>query len=119
MKNLELLSDAGIERLLSVYGGRAAAIADLCAGDLQLARTLDDADTVLASEVPFALRAEFATTLEDIVFRRMMIGFDADQGRPLYQDIAALAAAESGWDPETVTQQLEQLVEYADSLRVG
>ena len=119
LRALGILSDAGIERLLGVYGGRAAAVADLCVDDPQLARTLDTENMTLASEVPFAIQAEFAMTLEDIVFRRMMIGFDADQGRTIYKEIAALAAAESGWDPDTETQQLEQLVEYADSLRVG
>ena len=74
---------------------------------------------MLAAEVAFVIREEFATSLEDIVFRRMMIGFDADQGRAQYEEIAALAAAETGWSPETVTQQLGLLREYASSLRVG
>jgi glycerol-3-phosphate dehydrogenase len=119
LEELGLLSEAGLDRVLAVYGGRAAGIADLCAGEAQLARTMDEARTVLAAEVVFAIRREFALTLEDIVFRRLMIGFDADQGRPLYEDIAALAAAESGWNPEIVAQQLGQLTEYAASLRVG
>jgi hypothetical protein len=48
-----------------------------------------------------------------------MIGLDADQGRPLYDEIAALAAAEADWSPEQTTQQLNDLNEYARSLRVG
>ena len=64
------------------------------------------------------MREEFALTLEDIVFRRTMIGFDADQGRALYNDIAAIAAAEAGWSSEQKAQQLNELAEYAESLRV-
>jgi len=112
------LSEAGIDRLLSIYGGRAAAIARLCADETDLARTLDQAGRVLAAEVVFAIREEFALSLEDIVFRRTMTGLDADQGRPLYDEIAAIAAAELGWSPETLKQQLGQLREYAESLRV-
>ena len=82
-------------------------------------RTLDDAGRVLAAEVVFAIREEFALSLEDVVFRRMMIGLDADQGRPLYDEIAALAAAELGWSPATLKQQLDELRGYAESLRVG
>ncbi|NNC65048.1 MAG: FAD-dependent oxidoreductase, partial [Gammaproteobacteria bacterium] len=119
LESLDLLSADGVERMLSIYGGRASAIADLCASEAKLARALDEDRAVLAAEVVFAIRAEFAQTLEDIVFRRLMIGFNADQGRALYEDIAALAAAESGWSPETVAQQLRQLAEYAASLRVG
>ena len=119
LASLGVLSEEGIERLLSIYGGRAAGIATLCAAEPALARSLDEAGRVLAAEVPFVIREEFAGSLEDIVFRRLMTGFDADQGRDLYEDIAALAAAESGWDPRPTRQRLQHLTEYADSLRVG
>ena len=113
---LDLLSDAGLNRLLDIYGGRAAMIAGLCADEFP--GTLDSEGRVLAAEVVFALREEFALTLADVVFRRMMIGFDADQGRPLYNEIAAIAAAEAGWSAEQKTQQLDDLNEYAESLQV-
>jgi hypothetical protein len=48
-----------------------------------------------------------------------MIGLDADQGRNLYDEIAATAATEMGWGPETIRQQLDELIAYAESLRVG
>jgi glycerol-3-phosphate dehydrogenase len=116
---LGAVSEEGVDRLLSIYGGRAAALADLCSQSPELSRALDGEGRVLAAEVILALRDEFAGTLEDIVFRRMMIGLDADQGRPLYDEIAALAAAEADWSPEQTTQQLNDLNEYARSLRVG
>ena len=111
------MSTAGVERLLGIYGGRAAAIVELGTGEL--AGTLDADGRVLAAEVVFAIREEFALTLEDIVFRRMMIGFDPDQGRLLYDDILSIAASEAGWNPERQAQQLGELVEYAESLQVG
>jgi glycerol-3-phosphate dehydrogenase len=119
LQGLDGLSDAGVERLLGIYGGRAAAIPKLCAQDANLAGTLDEAGRVHAAEVVFAIREEFALSLEDIVFRRMMIGLDADQGRPLYDRIAAIAAAEMGWSSATLKQQLDDLRRYAESLRVG
>jgi glycerol-3-phosphate dehydrogenase len=118
LETLGVLSDDGVQRLLQVYGGRATSIAGLCETDKTLARTLDDDGRVLAAEVIFALQREFAQTLTDIVFRRMMIGFDADQGRSMYREIAALAAAAAGWSPKKTTQQLEALISYAESLRV-
>jgi len=66
----------------------------------------------------FRGRGEFALTLDDVVFRRMMVGFDADEGRALYDEIAAIAAAEAGWSSAQRTQQLAKLAEYAESLRV-
>ncbi len=115
---LEILSEAGVDRLLDIYGGRAAAVAAICTESAALRSTLDEGARVLASEVVFALREEFARTLTDIVFRRMMVGFDADQGRSLYDDIAAIAAKEAGWGPQEKQQQLADLVEYAESLRI-
>ena len=105
--------------MLDIYGGRAAAIAALGADEPALARALDEDGRVLAAEVVFAIREEFALSLEDIVFRRLMIGLDADQGRNLYDEIAAIAATETGWGPETIRQQLDELIDYAESLRVG
>ncbi len=117
--DLGLLSQEGIQRLLHVYGGRAIGIVDLCKKENNLARVIDDRSRVLAAEVFFVLQKEFAQTLTDIVFRRMMIGFDADQGRSMYGEIAALAAAAAGWSPQEKTQQLDALTSYAESLRTG
>ncbi len=119
LRDLQLLSEQGVARLLAVYGGRAAAICALCKDEGALARSLDTEETVLAAEVVFAIREEFAQTLTDIVFRRLMIGLDADQGRPLYTAIADLAAAEFEWSPEEKSRQLDAMVDYSESLRVS
>ena len=66
----------------------------------------------------FAVRSEMARTLEDIVFRRLTIGFDADQGRPLYEMIAAIAGSELGWSDAERHAQLEALAAYSDSFGV-
>ena len=114
-----LLSPEGVQRLIDVYGGRSARIVSLCESEPSLARPLGEGGRMLAAEVRFVMREEFALTLSDIVFRRMMIGLDADQARDCYEEIAALAADEAGWSPEQTRQQLEELEEYAESLRVG
>jgi len=119
LEALGLLADGGVTRMLGIYGGRSSRIADLCKAEPALARTLDSARKVLAAEVVFALREEFAATLTDIVFRRAMVGLDADQGRPLYDEIAAVAAAEKGWDEAEKARQRDELVGYSDSLVVG
>ena len=118
LQALGVLSEAGVDRLLRVYGGRAAAVAELASAKDELAQAVDAERRVLAAEVVFGLREEFALTLTDIVFRRMMVGFDADQGRSLYAAIADIAAAEAGWTAGHRLQQLDALTEYAQSLRV-
>jgi glycerol-3-phosphate dehydrogenase len=112
------LSGEGVERLLSVYGGRALPLLAL-GSDGPLARTIDAGRSVLAAEVVFAIREEMARSLTDIVHRRLMIGLAGDQGRPLYEAVAAIAAAELGWDDAERHTQLAELRRYSDSLTVN
>lgn len=114
---LNALSDTGTKRLLGVYGGRATQIVELAKSDTAQSVTLDEDQTVLAAEVAFAFREEFAQSLSDVVHRRLMLGLSADQGRPLYEKIAALAADEQRWEASRTASELEALLGYSDSLR--
>ncbi len=49
----------------------------------------------------------------------MMVGLDANQGRPLYAGIANAAAKEMGWSDKERQAQLDALREYSDSLLVA
>jgi glycerol-3-phosphate dehydrogenase len=118
LEALQRLSPAGISRLVGIYGGRAGKIADLASEARELADSIDEERRVLTAEVVFVVREELPRTLNDIVFRRMMIGLDADQGRPLYEDVARIAAAEFGWDDTEKREQLRALNDYADSFRI-
>ena len=116
---IDCLTDAGRQRLLNIYGGRASKLAELAASDKEFGEALDDNGRVLAAEIPFAIRTELADSLTDIVFRRTMIGLDADQGRTVYGRIADIAAAEFRWNPEQRAEELSALIAYSDSLLVG
>ena len=113
------LSGAGIVRVTNVYGGRAHALLDAIDAGQMPEGTLGDDGRVLRAEVAFGLSAELARHLEDVVFRRTMLGFDADQGRRYYDEIADLAADHCGWGPEDRARALERLIRYADSFRIG
>jgi glycerol-3-phosphate dehydrogenase len=113
------LSESGAERLLHIYGGRAAGIAALAKQRPELAGFVDEAAKLPEVEIAFVIREELPRTLVDIVYRRMMIGLDADQGRPHYDRIAELAAAEFGWDSARRDAELQALRVHADSLQVG
>ena len=119
LQSLGALSDEGVRRVLSIYGGRATDICEICETNQSLAHSIDEQDRVLAAEIVFVLREEFARTLADVVFRRTMVGLDADQGRPLYETIADIAASERGWSAEQRSQQLDDLLAFSDSWRVN
>jgi glycerol-3-phosphate dehydrogenase len=114
-----LLSGLGAERLLSIYGGRVADIVALANADVASKKTLGDNSVHLFAEILFVIREEFPRQLTDIVFRRTMIGFDANQGRPYYEQIADIAADELHWPAAVRAAELQELREYADSLRVS
>ena len=115
---VEELTDSGVERLLRIYGGRSKAIAVLADDRPELARCIDNKGHVLAAEVAFVIAEELPRTLTDIVYRRMMIGLDADQGRPMYDAVADIATGEFRWDPERKEAELRELVRFSDSLLV-
>jgi glycerol-3-phosphate dehydrogenase len=111
------LSAAGVERLLGIYGGRTLDLIDAADAAAEFLRCIDADNTVLAVEVVFALREEMARTLTDIVFRRLMLGLRADQGRPIYAAIAAIAASEASWDAARRAAELAALSAFSDSMR--
>lgn len=112
------LTQAAASRLLSLYGGRTVDLLAVARQQPSLFKALDAAGTVLAAEVVFAVREEMARTLTDVVYRRLMVGLDADQGRPLYEMIAAIVGSELGWNDERRRHELATLREYSDSLLV-
>lgn len=100
------LSTRCVERLLAIYGGRAVEIPRLPDAP---AGFIDAEQTILAAEIVFVMRAEFATTLADIVYRRTMLGLNPDQGAELVTEIARIAADEAGWDKAEKSRQLQAL----------
>ncbi len=116
--SLNSLSPEGVERLLGIYGGRAAAVIAHAGNDSDSLRCINKEATVLAAEVAFAVNEEMARNLTDIVFRRLMLGLSADQGRAMYEDIATLAADVCQWDRKQRADELESLRAYSDSFRI-
>jgi glycerol-3-phosphate dehydrogenase len=108
LASVATLTESDRSRLLALYGGRAIDVVRLVGAE---------ADDLLEAQVIFAIREEMARTLADIVYRRLMTGLDADQGRPDYERIAAIAAKEFGWSDEQRRSQLDALVAYSDSFQ--
>ncbi len=106
------LSENGRERVLGIYGGRAALILELAESDPSLSRAIDASRSVLAAEVVFCIRNEFATHLTDLMHRRLMLGLSADQGEEVIAAVAAIASAEFGWNEEQLQEQLNSLRRY-------
>ena len=118
LSEVDGLSGAGADRILQIYGGRALALLAYAKGNQDQLRCIDSNSTILAVEVPFALEKEFARSLIDVVYRRLMLGLSDDQGRSVYAELAELAATHCGWSARETSAQLEALERYGDSFKL-
>jgi len=91
------LPDDVAGRLLDLYGVRALELLDFAGEDERL-RARIPGTQALAAEIPFAVRAEMATTLADICMRRSMLGVRGDLGLDAVDAVARLAKEFLGWD---------------------
>lgn len=116
--DFDAVSESGGERLLRVYGGRTRRVLELAYEEPALGSPLDAERSVLAAEVAFAVRHEFARHLTDIVHRRMMVGLSPDLGESTAIAVADIAAGELGWDDSEKRRELDALHAYNARLKV-
>lgn len=104
--------DAAVARRLVHAHGTAwrdvAALADPSrGGDAALATPLVDGLPYLGAEVAWAARAEWGTTLADVLMRRLPVAYETrDAGRAAARRAAALLAPTLGWDEHRVAREL-------------
>ncbi|MQA61829.1 MAG: FAD-dependent oxidoreductase [Actinophytocola sp.] len=103
---------AEARRLVDVYGARAAAVAELIVSAPAMSRTVDEESGLRAGEIVFAIREEEAVTLADVLARRTMLGLAADLGQRAAESVAAVCAAELGWDEAESARQRAAYREY-------
>jgi glycerol-3-phosphate dehydrogenase len=104
------LDVARVERLLDRYGDRFDDLAALIAGRPELAEPLPGAAEYLGAEVVYACTHEGAVRLEDVLARRTRIAFEVrDRGIACAPAVAALMAAELGWDEARTAAELEHV----------
>jgi glycerol-3-phosphate dehydrogenase len=99
-------ADHTLEYLSRNYGTELDAILKLAREDVSLAEVVN-ADGEILAQVTYAVRNEMARTLTDIVMRRTGIGTLGNPGDEVLQKVAAIAAAELGWDAIKVKQEIE------------
>jgi glycerol-3-phosphate dehydrogenase len=103
--------------LLHRHGTDAAAVAAFCAEH-------DEADLLLPTlsylrgEVRWAVRHEMATTLDDLLQRRLRVSLrHREAGGPAIRWVADVAARELGWDEDRLRWEVASYVELVDRER--
>lgn len=113
------LSVEGKERLLGIYGGSAIRLLELAQSEKNLSAFLDPEKTVLAAEIYYVIKYEKAVTLVDIIYRRMMLGWSANQGIDLVDPVAGIAAAHLNWSNRERKSQVQALHHYRSKFTVN
>lgn len=99
--------DARLDRLLHRYGSLLGELLDLIDERPELAEPLPGAREHLAVEAVYAVRAEGAVHLADVLHRRLRCDLAcADRGVEAARAVAALIAPDLGWDAEATAAEL-------------
>jgi glycerol-3-phosphate dehydrogenase len=97
-----------IDRLLFRYGALLTDVLALIDEDPSLGTPLEHAPRYLRAEAVYAVRAEGARHLADILQRRTRLDYETrDRGVAAADEVAALVAPELGWDDDTRRREIE------------
>ena len=110
------------DHLVHRYGVEVADIAEICATDRVAAQTLGGAPAYLRAEIIFAIRAEGALHLDDLMERRTRINYEySNWGMDAVEEVASIATAELGWSAEDAIREITAYrgaaVAYSEALR--
>lgn len=95
-------TDPAAVHLAHRYGTDASAVRALAEADPDLAAPLVPGEPYLRAEAVYAVRAEMARTLDDVLDRRTRVRMlDRDAADAAAESVAALIAPELGWDAAT------------------
>jgi glycerol-3-phosphate dehydrogenase len=109
---------ARIDHLLGRYGGLIDELLDLMAKQPELADPLQGAEDYLAAEIAYAVTHEGARHLDDVLTRRTRISIETfDRGVSAAPVAARLMAAELGWSPETVEEEVDHYLRRVEAER--
>ena len=107
---------ADSERIVLRYGGDAAAIGKFIAEDRTLAEPLSESSAFLKAEVLYAFWGEMAMTLDDLLWRRLRIGFGPGQGLDVAPKIARFLGKRGHWDETKITAEVESYTQRISQL---
>ena len=103
------ITDARANHLVDLYGSRACAVLEYCAGQADDRPLLPDCQYTTA-EIGFLATQEHVTALSDIVLRRTDIAITGQVSTQLVAQIAAVLAQELHWSGRETQQQQNALV---------
>lgn len=108
------LPESLLERLLRIYGTRAASVLKLCEEDAVLVRIFDNETGAIGAEIVLAFRDEMAETLSDCLMRRTMVGLNSSAGLNAVEAAAQVARKHLGWSEERAASEVAAYRAYVE-----
>lgn len=103
------LEPTTVQHLLATYGKDALAILELVEQNHELAELINQGFPAILAEVPYCLDSEMATTLDDILSRRIRLGFvNQQQCLQSAPKVANLICALGHWDGPRSASEVDQ-----------
>jgi glycerol-3-phosphate dehydrogenase len=102
------------DRLLRVYGTRAAAVLSLSEEGADLLEVFSPETGAIGAEVLMSFRWELARTLTDCLFRRTMAGLDRAVGLDAVEGAARIAQKYLGWSQARADQERAAYRKYIE-----
>ena len=110
--------DVLTDRLLKLYGVRAARVLALAGNDPELSTPLTSRvsveTAVIGAEVIWAIREEMAETLSDVLLRRTMVGYGPDNALDVAEAAAEVAIKHCGWDRERAERDVREYRQWIE-----
>jgi glycerol-3-phosphate dehydrogenase len=118
LRDLSGLDDDVVDRLIDIYGQRAADVAHLAVENDELRERFDPNSPAIAAELVFGVEKEFAHTLTDLFARRLLLAFHPDHGLAAVERAAEIVAPYRGWKAGDKKENIRQYRQWLDHLRV-
>ncbi|MCC6704412.1 MAG: glycerol-3-phosphate dehydrogenase [Thermomicrobiales bacterium] len=94
-------------RLATLYGAMAEEVVRPISFERELGEVFDEESGAIAAEIVYAITVEQATTLEDILMRRTMLGLRPGMALEIAERVAQTAAPYLDWTEEQTRAQIE------------
>jgi glycerol-3-phosphate dehydrogenase len=111
------LEEEAATRMLHIYGTRSRQILKLADETPDLRQPFSPSTGALGAEVVFAFREELASTLEDVLMRRTMVGLDEAVGLDAIEAAADIAKLHLGWSTDRADTEVRRYREYVERFK--
>jgi glycerol-3-phosphate dehydrogenase len=102
------------ERLLRIYGTRAAEVLELASEGADLLEVFSPQTGAIGAEVLMSFRRELARTLGDCLLRRTMVGLGRCVGLDAIEGAARIARKYLGWSAERIEHEIAAYRKYIE-----